>query len=79
MAEAGSGMLSRELKPRRLEREVCGGGVDLSGVSRERCSRLRGGGGERAAMPVGMEFGAGDWVAIRGISPEVGVGVVRVE
>ena len=55
--------------------------ASLAWVSRLRCSRLSGGGGDLAEMPIGREFGGGDCVAMRGISPDVdvGVGVVRVE
>lgn len=55
--------------------------MPLSCVSRLKCSRLSGGVGDRAEMPVGVENGGGDCVAMRGISPDVdvGVGVVRVE
>jgi hypothetical protein len=53
----------------------------LSCVSRFKCSRLRGGVGDRGDNPVVKEFGAGDCVAMTGISPDVdvGVGVVLVE
>lgn len=83
MAEAGSGMLSRLLKPSLLLREPCELGMSLSGVSRLKCSRLSGGGGggDLAEMPVGREVGAGDWVAMTGISPDadVGVEIVRLD
>jgi hypothetical protein len=53
IAEAGSGMLSLLLKPRRFEREYCPF-AGVSSVSSERCCRERGGGGDLCAMPVGV-------------------------
>jgi hypothetical protein len=81
MAEAGSGMLSRLLKASRLLRALWGLSMLLSCISRFKCSRLRGGVGDRGDSPVVKEFGGGDCVAMTGISPEVdvGVGVVLVE
>ena len=71
-------MLSRLLKASLLLREPCELGMSLSWVSRLKCSRLSGGGGDRAGIPIGI-CGAGDCEAMTGISPEVGVGVVLVE
>ncbi len=52
MADAGSGMLSRSLYPERLAREP----PPLRGslVSRERCCKDRGGGGDFSTIPVGV-------------------------
>ena len=52
IAEAGSGMLSRSLKPRRLARLERPLGE--SRVSSERCCKDNGGGGDLSAMPVGV-------------------------
>jgi hypothetical protein len=81
MAEAGSGMLSRLLKPSLLLRALWGLSMLLSCISRFKCSKLRGGVGDRGDSPVVKEFGGGDCVAMTGISPDVdvGVGVVLVE
>lgn len=59
IADMGSGMLSRLIllmsillaNPSLLVRET--GPLGASCVSRERCCRERGGGGERSAIPVG--------------------------
>lgn len=53
IADAGSGMLSLLLNPRRLDR----GPVPLgaSPVSSERCCNERGGGGDLCAIPVGAD------------------------
>jgi hypothetical protein len=53
IADAGSGMLSRELNPRRLDRAMVPLGE--SWVSSERCWRESGGGGDRSAKPVGAD------------------------
>jgi hypothetical protein len=85
MALAGSGMLSLLLKPRRLDRAYWPL-TGVSSVSKERCCKDKGGGGDRCAMPVGVtpcEAGVvrvwpnlcGDWIAIIGISPEVGLAI----
>jgi hypothetical protein len=85
IALAGSGMLSLLLKPRRFVRGYCPF-AGISSVSSERCCRDRGGGGDLWAMPVGVadcDDGAvkicpkrcGDWMAIIGISPVVGLAI----
>lgn len=51
IAEAGSGILSRSLKAKRLERLARPLGESL--VSNERCCKDNGGGGDLSAMPVG--------------------------
>lgn len=52
IAEAGSGILSRSLKPSRFARlEIPFGG---SRVSSDKCCNERGGGGDLSAIPVGV-------------------------
>jgi hypothetical protein len=52
IADAGSGMLSRSLYPRRFARGPIPFGGSL--VSRDRCCRDNGGGGDLSTKPVGV-------------------------
>ena len=53
IADAGSGILSRLLKPRRLDRGTLP--LRASCVSSERCCNESGGGGDRWAIPIGAD------------------------
>jgi len=52
MAEAGSGMLSRGSNPRTARPVLFG----MSSVSSDKCWSDNGGGGDRSAIPVGMDM-----------------------